>query len=81
VSNNCESCQFWRKYPLSFGLDYSIGECRRHPPVIVENGSHPFELRDPRVVRNRTAFPVTADDEHCGEYSQSEHDDEVEEGQ
>lgn len=54
----CRDCHFFIR-----STD-DVGECRRHPPVIVG----PIEFNDFDEVWRRTLFPNVEPDQWCGDY-------------
>jgi len=51
----CKTCTFWRRgYDKTRRQPLAGGECRRHPPRVLNDG--------------KTKFPATAEEAWCGEY-------------
>ncbi|MFS0737533.1 hypothetical protein ABC347_10830 [Sphingomonas sp. 1P06PA] len=72
-AETCCTCMCWRRYPLE-----SIGDCRRHPPVVSEamirsrlmNSSPEFgdAAIEEQDLWGASNFPVTHEADWCADY-------------
>ncbi len=66
AGETCATCRFWRWGAELAANVVEVGQCRKHPPRIMETSMKgDTGLME---VFDATAFPVVADDEWCGEY-------------
>jgi hypothetical protein len=62
--DKCENCKFYKPDEN----DNSFGECRRHPPQVIEKDEC-YDYTHNRYRRiSVTKFPFVLLDEYCGEY-------------
>lgn len=67
----CRDCAFF----LQKSKDGEVGDCRRHPPTIIEKVLHDRyegrEAPDEEDILQATAFPCVVDSWFCGEFRSS----------
>lgn len=63
----CENCRFFRH-----GSEGGFGECRRRPPVLLSHALGKKHDTFEEEMFFRTAFPVLADTDWCGEWAPGE---------
>ncbi len=70
----CKTCKWWEPLPdIHVADDEFRGECRRFPPLLCES----LDIADAKFLGDKCViphgrFPVTNDDEWCGEWQESE---------
>jgi hypothetical protein len=67
VIEKCCTCRFWQS--VSSGAAPVAGYCRRSPPVILDMIVEPEGDLQISDIAAATAYPVTNDDDWCGEYA------------
>lgn len=77
MKQSCSNCRFWANPNDDEDDDTRMGECRRYPPRICEAmmaADIANAYGEPAIGLERktnwlnTTFPVTGDDEWCGEW-------------
>lgn len=67
-AERCETCRFWYREYVCMDKPDRLAECLRYPPIVIGSMLHgaPFVTLDEEHEAAR--FPVTDQDEWCGEW-------------
>lgn len=69
-AERCENCRFWYRQYVALDKPDRLAQCLRYPPAVVGIGAmmneFPLVTLDEEYESSR--FPVTAQDDWCGEW-------------
>lgn len=66
MKDSCRNCRFWRCLTEEI-LEDSEGECRRYPPILIEDKS---SIAYKKYDSHSSEFPMTSEYEWCGEFKE-----------